>query len=66
MPSNAVAVLLLSGVTGLRFRPGRHPGTGAFSKKVENHARAVALHAMYDNFVRIHQTLEMTPGWLPA
>jgi hypothetical protein len=36
--------------------------TNAFSKKVENHACAVALHAMYYNFVRIHQTLEVTPA----
>jgi hypothetical protein len=33
-----------------------------FSKKVENHACAVALHAMYYNFVRIHQTLKVTPA----
>jgi hypothetical protein len=31
--------------------------TNAFSKKVENHAAAIALHTMYYNFVRIHQTL---------
>jgi hypothetical protein len=36
--------------------------TNAFSKKVENHACAVALHAMYYNFVRIHQTLTITPA----
>jgi IS1 family transposase len=36
--------------------------TKAFSKKVENHAAAVALHAMYYNFVRIHQTLKVTPA----
>jgi hypothetical protein len=36
--------------------------TSAFSKKVENHACAVALHAMYYNFVRIHQTLKVTPA----
>ncbi len=30
--------------------------SNAFSKKVENHACAVALHSMYYNFVRIHQT----------
>ncbi len=34
----------------------------AFSKKVENHAYAVALHMMYYNFVRIHSTLRMTPA----
>jgi IS1 family transposase len=36
--------------------------TNAFSKKVENHAYAVALHAMYYNFVRIHQTLKVSPA----
>lgn len=36
--------------------------TNAFSKKVENHAHAVALHMMYYNFVRIHKTLKMTPA----
>ncbi len=36
--------------------------TNAFSKKIENHACAVALHCMYYNFVRIHKTLRMTPA----
>jgi IS1 family transposase len=36
--------------------------TNAFSKKVENHAHAVALHMMYYNFVRIHKTLKTTPA----
>lgn len=36
--------------------------TNAFSKKIENHAHAFALHAMYYNFVRIHQTLRVTPA----
>ena len=36
--------------------------TNAFSKRVENHAHAVALHMMYYNFVRIHQTVRMTPA----
>jgi len=36
--------------------------TNAFSKKVENHANAVALHFMYYNFVRVHQTLKVTPA----
>ena len=36
--------------------------TNAFSKKVENHAHAMALHFMYYNFVRIHTTLRMTPA----
>jgi hypothetical protein len=36
--------------------------TNGFSKKLENHAYAVALHQMYYNFVRIHQTLKVTPA----
>ena len=36
--------------------------TNAFSKKVENHAHAVALHVMFYNFVRIHKTLKVTPA----
>ncbi len=36
--------------------------TNAFSKKVENHAAAVALHYMYYNFCRVHQTLRVTPA----
>jgi len=36
--------------------------TNGFSKKVENHTQAVALHFMYYNFVRIHQTLRITPA----
>ncbi len=36
--------------------------TNAFSKKVENHAHAVAIHFMYYNFVHIHTTLRVTPA----
>lgn len=36
--------------------------TNAFSKKLENHSYAVALHQMYYNFVRIHQTLKVPPA----
>ena len=36
--------------------------TNAFSKKVENHAHAMALHFLYYNFVRIHKTLRTTPA----
>jgi len=36
--------------------------TNGFSKKIENHIAAVSLHFMYYNFVRIHQTLRMTPA----
>ena len=36
--------------------------TNAFSKKLENHAAAVALYFMYYNFGRVHQTLRVTPA----
>lgn len=36
--------------------------TNAFSKKVDNLACAVALHFMYYNFARKHQTLKTTPA----
>jgi hypothetical protein len=36
--------------------------TNAFSKKVENHAHAIALHYMHYNFCRVHQTLRVTPA----
>jgi IS1 family transposase len=36
--------------------------TNAFSKKVENHAHAMALHFLYYNFVRVHKTLRTTPA----
>jgi IS1 family transposase len=36
--------------------------TNAFSKKIENHAHAIALHMMYYNFGRIHKTLRVTPA----
>ncbi|KZC16758.1 transposase [Rhodanobacter sp. FW510-R12] len=36
--------------------------TNGFSKKIENHAHAVALHFMYYNFGRIHKTLRVTPA----
>jgi IS1 family transposase len=36
--------------------------TNAFSKKVENHVAALAIHFMVDNFVRVHGTLKTTPA----
>lgn len=36
--------------------------TNAFSKKIENHAHAVALHFMNYNFCRIHSSLKITPA----
>jgi hypothetical protein len=36
--------------------------TNAFSKKVDNHKAAIALHYMHYNFARIHKTLRVTPA----
>jgi IS1 family transposase len=36
--------------------------TNAFSKKVDNHFWAIALHYMHYNFCRIHKTLRVTPA----
>lgn len=36
--------------------------TNGFSKKVENHEYAIALHFMYYNFGKIHKTLRVTPA----
>lgn len=36
--------------------------TNAFSKKLENHCHAIALHFVYYNFVKIHKTLRVTPA----
>lgn len=36
--------------------------TNGFSKKIENHEHAIALHFMHYNFCRIHQTLRVTPA----
>lgn len=36
--------------------------TNGFSKKVENHAHAIALHFMFYNFGRIHKSLRVTPA----
>lgn len=36
--------------------------TNGFSKKFENHCHAVSLHMMHYNFVRVHQTIKMTPA----
>lgn len=35
--------------------------TNAFSEMAENHAHMIAIYFMHYNFVRIHQTLEVTP-----
>ena len=36
--------------------------SNGFSKKIQNHAHAVALHFMHYNFARIHRTLRVTPA----
>ena len=36
--------------------------TNAFSKKAENHAHMMAIYFMHYNFVRLHQTLKVTPA----
>ncbi len=36
--------------------------SNGFSKKVENHEHMVALHYMFYNFARIHQSLRVTPA----
>jgi len=36
--------------------------TNAFSKKVDNHKAAIALHYMHYNFARIHKSLRVTPA----
>lgn len=36
--------------------------TNGFSKKIENHCYAIALHFVYYNFVKQHKTLRITPA----
>jgi IS1 family transposase len=36
--------------------------TNGFSKKLENHVAAVAIHFAHYNFCRVHQTLRVTPA----
>jgi|SRR5688572_1144925 len=36
--------------------------TNAFSKKMENHCHAIALHFVYYNFCKVHKSLRVTPA----
>ena len=36
--------------------------TNAFSKKIDNHYAAIALHFMHYNFCRVHKSLRVTPA----
>lgn len=36
--------------------------TNAFSKKMDNHCYAIALHYVYYNFVRVHSSIRVTPA----
>ena len=36
--------------------------TNAFSKKLENHIASIAIHYMHYNYVRVHQSLRVTPA----
>lgn len=36
--------------------------TNAFSKKIDNHCCAIALHFVYYNFAKIHKSLRITPA----
>jgi len=36
--------------------------TNGFSKRLENHKHAIALHYFHYNFIRKHQTIKTTPA----
>lgn len=36
--------------------------TNSFSKKIDHHGHAVALHFVHDNFVPVHKTIRVTPA----
>ena len=57
------AVLNLFICLSMRMQIRRFTGlTNAFSKKLGNHAAAVAMHFAHYNFCRVHQTLRVTPA----
>jgi hypothetical protein len=37
--------------------------TNGFSKKLENHMRAISLHFTFYNFCKIYKTLRVTPDY---
>src|SRR6202167_339688 len=47
------SIVRMTGVTRL---------ASGFSKKIENHGYAVALHFMHYNFCRVHKILRVTPA----
>jgi hypothetical protein len=36
--------------------------TNAHSKKIQNHVYAFAIHSVYYNFAKIHQSIRVTPA----
>lgn len=40
----------------------KRDGVLQVSKKVENHEHALAIHYMFYNFARVHQSLRVTPA----
>jgi len=51
-----------TGYRSIRVVGNPDPKPNGFSKKVKNHMQSVALHFMYYNFARVHQTLRVTPA----
>jgi hypothetical protein len=47
---------------GAHGRASLHAPDQCFSKKIENHVAATALHLAHYNFVRRHQTLRLSPA----
>lgn len=43
----------------MRSLPNR---TGDFTRRIENHHNATALHIMHSNFIKVHETLQVTPA----
>ena len=36
--------------------------TNGYSKKIENHVASLAIHYFHYNYIRVHQTLRVTPA----